>query len=474
MSIHLTLLIVYCGAIVALGLWSARLIRGSGDFFVAGRRLGPGLIFTSMIAANIGAGSTVGAAGLAYRDGLSAWWWVGSAGLGSLLFAFWIAPRLWRLASRHNFYTTGDYLEFRYGTAVRCTAVALVGLGTLALLAGQLIAGAAILHVLTGMPRWAGALIGGGLMTIYFTAGGLSGSARVNALQLVVMTAGLGLALPAALNSVGGFDAIVPPVVPPWFGDITYSSGPGSGWTLLALTGPAFIISPGLIQKSWGARNERALRVGIALNAAVLLVFALIPVLLGMSARAAIPGLDDPNAVLPTVLLQQLPAWLGALALAAVFSTEVDTCDAILFMISTSASQDLYKRFLRPRASDAQLLRVARITAAGGGAIGVVLALVLQSVIGALTIFYSLLVVTLFVPIVGGLYLPAARSASALAAIAAGVLVLFVVRLGVLGGYPWLDPTLAGVLSAAAVFAAVAWGSRARVIEAHTGGRVTR
>ncbi len=94
MTIHLALLIAYSAAIVGLGLWTARLVRGSGDFFVAGRRLGPGLIFTSMIAANIGAGSTVGAAGLAYRDGLSAWWWVGSAGLGSLVFAFSIAPRL--------------------------------------------------------------------------------------------------------------------------------------------------------------------------------------------------------------------------------------------------------------------------------------------------------------------------------------------------------------------------------------------
>ena len=71
----------------------------------------------------------------------------------------------------------------------------------------------------------------------------------------------------------------------------------------------------------------------------------------------------DPNLVLPTFLATQLPVWLGALALAAVFSTEVDTCDAILFMISTSASKDLYKRHINPDASDGDLLRVARIAA---------------------------------------------------------------------------------------------------------------
>ena len=456
MSVHLALLIVYSVAIVGLGLWSARLVRGSADFFVAGRGLGPGLIFTSMIAANIGAGSTVGAAGLAYRDGLSAWWWVGSAGLGSLVFAFWVAPRLWRTATEHNFYTTGDYLEFRYGTSVRSVATFLVGLGTLALLAGQLIAGAAILNVLTGIPRWAGALIGGGIMTVYFTAGGLIGSTRVNVLQLAVMMGGFALALPIALQRVGGFDALSGPGVPASFVDLTYSAGPGSGWTLFALLAPAFIISPGIIQKSWGARSQRALRTGVALNAVVLMLFAFAPVLLGMAARIAMPGIESRDTVLPLVLLEQLPTWIGGLALAAVFSTEVDTCDAILFMISTSASQDLYKRFLAPHASDAQLLRVARLTAVAGGTVGVVLAIVLETVIGALTIFYSLLVVTLFVPILGGLYTRRPGSVEALAAIASGVIAMFVVRLGLTSEYRWLDPTLAGLVAASTAFAAVA------------------
>lgn len=456
LNLHLTLLVVYSAAIVLLGLWSARLVRGSGDFFVAGRKLGPGLIFTTMIAANIGAGSTVGAAGLAYRDGLSAWWWVGSAGLGSVVFAFWVAPRLWRIARDHDFYTTGDYLEHRYGVAVRGIAAALVVLGTLALLAGQLIAGAAILNVLTGLPRWAGALVGGGIMTVYFTAGGLAGSARVNMLQLAVMMAGFSLALPLALQRVGGIEVLQGPALPASFVDPFYSAGPGSGWTLLVLLAPAFIISPGIIQKSWGARSERALRIGIGLNAALLMLFALAPVLLGMAARVAIPDIANRDMALPAALLELLPAWLGALALAAVFSTEVDTCDAILFMISTSVSQDFYKRFLAPHATDAQLLRVARLSAVAGGAAGVVLAIVLDTVIGALTIFYSLLVVTLFVPILGGLYTRRTRSAEALASIGAGVSGMFVTRFGLAGVSPWLDPTLVGLAAAASAFIAVA------------------
>jgi SSS family solute:Na+ symporter len=449
MSLHLTLLVIYSFGIVGLGIWTARLVRGSSEFFVAGRSLGPGLILASMLAANIGAGSTVGAAGLAYRDGLSAWWWVGSAGLGSIVFAFFVGPRLWRIAKDNDFYTTGDYLEFRYGPSVRGVTTALIAVGALALLAGQLIAGATILNVLTGMPRWAGALTGGAIMTIYFTAGGLLGSAWVNAFQLVVMLVGLLVALPVAMESAGGYAAVAGGGAPAHFGDILYSSGSGSGWTLLFLLGPAFIISPGLIQKAYGGASARAVRTGVALNAAALLAFAFVPVLFGMIARATLPGLGDANAVLPTVLTHALPPWLGAIALAAVFSTEVDTCDAILFMLSTSASKDLYKRFLNPRATDAQLLRVGRAAAVAGGAIGVLLSIWLQTVVGAITVFYSLLVVTLFVPVIGGLYVPRAGGREAMAAVAAGVLTLIVVRFGVAGGYPWVDPALSGVIASA-------------------------
>ena len=157
-----------------------------------------------MLAANIGSGATVGVAGLAYRDGLSAWWWSGSAGLASLVLAFWVGPRIWTLARQHGFYTTGDFLEFRYGPAVRAVVSVLLLLGSVAILAGQLIAGAAILNVVAGAPRWVGSLVGGAIMTIYFTAGGLLGTAMVNTVQLVVMVAGFVVALPFALEAAGG------------------------------------------------------------------------------------------------------------------------------------------------------------------------------------------------------------------------------------------------------------------------------
>ena len=450
MSLHLVLLVVYSLSVVGLGLWTARFVRTSSAFFVAGRSLGPGLVFASMLAANIGAGATVNVAGLAYGEGLNAWWWSGSAGLASFVLAFWVGPRLWVLARQHGFYTTGDFLEYRYSATVRAVITSLVCFGSLWILAAQLIAGAAIISVLTGAPRWVGSVIGGGIMTIYFTAGGLLGTAWVNTLQLVVMLTGFAAAVPFALSAAGGVDALAS--LPATFTDLTYSSGPGSGWTLLALTGPAFVISPGLIQKSYGAKSVRALRLGVALNGVALMLFAFLPVLLGMAGRAGLSQPVAPDHVLPTVFTELLPVWIGALALAAVFSTEVDTCDAILFMISTAVSKDLFQRHVRPAATDRELLFVARVAAVAGGILGVVLSIYLSTIVQAMTVFYSLLGVSLFVPVLGGLFSRRAGPTEALAAIVAGVVVLLVVRFGVAEGYPWLDPTLGGLMAAAVAF----------------------
>jgi solute:Na+ symporter, SSS family len=459
MSIHLWLLIAYSALLTLLGLWVGRLVRGSGDFFVAGRTLGPGLLFSTVLAANIGAGTTVGAAGLAYRDGLSAWWWNGTAGIASFVLAFWVGPRIWRLAKAHGFYTAGDFLEFRYGPTVRTIIASLIWVGTLFILAGQLIAGAAVLEVVAGLPRPTGVLIGAVVMTIYFVAGGLLSSAWVNVVQLVVLMIGFLLAIPTIYAAVGGISGIIAaPGLPEGFLNPfhTHPTDPVSGWKLLAVYGPAFMLSPGLVQKAYGARNERAVRVGIGIQAAFLLFFSFIPVFFGMAARVMHPDITSTNLVLPTVLAGDLRPWLGALGLAAVFSAEVSTCDAILFMLSTSLSKDLYKGTMNPAATDGQVLVVARLAAIVGGALGVLLAIQLGTIKGALTIFYLVVGVSLFVPVVAGLSGRRGGAPEALASIAAGMATLLAVHLATDGrGFGIFNPSLIGLIAAAIGFVLV-------------------
>ncbi|MEM7349513.1 MAG: sodium:solute symporter family protein [Acidobacteriota bacterium] len=451
MTSQIAFLGAYLIGLIVLGVAIGRKVDSSGAFFVAGRRLGPLLIFATVLAANIGAGSTVGAAGLGYRDGLAAWWWVGSAGIGTLLLAFWIGPRIWRLAKEHDLHTMGDYLELRYGQSVRATIAILLWIGTLAILAGQLIALAWILDVVAGIPKTAGCLIGGLVMTAYFAAGGLLTSAWVNLVQLVVLLTGLGLALPWALSEVGGWSAVVAAAPAASDDYLHFWSGGASGWHYMVLLVPAFIISPGLVQKAYGARDARAIRIGLGASGLALMAFAAVPPILGMLARAANPALENRELALPWLLSELLPPAVGSLALAAVLSAELSSADAILFMLSTSLSKDLYKRFYRPEASDAEILKVSRLAAVVGGGLGVLLAILLPSVIGSLSVFYSLLSVSLFVPVVVGLHSRRVGAPEALAAIASGVTALVAARLA--PPLPSvLTPTTVGLIVTALVF----------------------
>jgi solute:Na+ symporter, SSS family len=453
---------------MSLGLRLGKYVRGASDFFVAGRALGPGLIFSTMLAANIGAGSTVGATGLGYASGVPAWWWVGSAAIGSLVLAFWIGPAMRRVAAAHDLRTVGDYLEFRYDRSVRAIVSALLWIGSLSILAAQLIALGGILNVVAGLPFVTGCAIGGLVITVYYTAGGLLTAAWINVIQLIVKLGGFALAVPIVVHVVGGWDAIA--AVRP--NDDAYWSitriGP-PGVMMLVSFGPAFIISPGLLQKIFGARDDRAVRVGVGLNALGLFLYAGVPVVLGIAAQSMFPGISDQTLVLPTILINALPPVIGSIGLAAVFSAEVSAADAVLFMLTTSLSQDLYKRFINPAASDARVLQVARVTTVVSGALSVVLAVASRSIVDTLTIFYTLLTVSLFVPVLAGLYIARARTPHALAAIGAGVAGMLVVQLAT-GGRGWgaLTPALVGLSAAIAAFviASIAYPSRREVHDA--------
>jgi SSS family solute:Na+ symporter len=454
---YLLIIIGYSIAQIALGVWVARRLKGASDFFVAGRALGPGLLFATFLAANIGSGSTIGATGLGYRDGLAGMWWILSAGLGSLVLAFTVGPRIRRLAAEHDLRTVGDFLEWRYDRRVRATVAALLWIGTIAILAGQLIGIAWILTVVIGVPKLAGCTLGAVVVTAYFGAGGLKSSAVVNVVQLSVKLAGFAIALPLVLGIVGGLDGLhaavpAPEMWNPW-------RNGASGWIYLAMLGPNFIVSPGLLQKIYGARDDRAVRLGVGLNALCLMVYAPVPVLLGLSARVLHPGLPNHELALPMLFMHDLPFWVGALGLAAVFSAEVSASDAALFMLATSLSQDVYKRFVNPAASDRQVVTVARAASVFGAIAAVIVAMQSKTVVDALGLFYTLVSVSLFVPIVAGLYLRRPRTLDALAAMAGGIMAVVAAQLWN-GGQPIrvFTPAMYGLAAAAAAFALVSMG----------------
>jgi SSS family solute:Na+ symporter len=428
----LIILVIYAALMILIGAIVSRRVRASSDFFVAGRGLGAGLIFSTLLAANIGAGSTVGAAGLGYRDGYSAWWWVGSAGIGSLILAFAVGPKIWKVAKEHNLYTVGDFLEFRYDRRVRGVTALLLWFGSLSILAGQLIAVAWILNVVAGVSKPIGCAIGALVITTYFSLGGLHATARVNVLQLTVKMAGFLVALFYLLNTGEGFSkeqlaaSVGVEKIDAYFGFVGRNWPAALGY--LVILAPSFVISPGLLQKVFGARDKKAVRTGVGWNAISLLSYAIVPVLIGMIARSRFPALSNHELALPTLLTQALPLWLGALLLGAIFSAELSAADAALFMLSTSLGKDLYKSFVNPQATDERLLQVAKAAAIVCGVAGAIVASFLPTVISALRIFYTLLSAALTLPLIAGLYARRVTANSAMISMLVSVVVTFAVE----------------------------------------------
>jgi SSS family solute:Na+ symporter len=439
------LLLLYSIGLIALGWWAGRAVRRSADFFVAGRSLGPGLLFATFLAANIGASSTVGATGHAYRDGLAAWWWNGSAGLGTLVLAFWLGPRMWRQAKEHDLLTVGDFLEHHFGRSVRGLAALVIWLGSFFILCGQLKGAALVLERAAGVSLGVGAFLAAVATVAYFVMGGLKSAAWVNRIQLVVILGGFLVAAPLASQAAGG------PFVSG--AESSFLFGANVGWQSLLLLAPAFFLSPGLLQKAFGARSSAALTRGVAWSGVALLAFAWLPVMLGMAARQLHPELATAEMALPAVLAANVPLAIGSFALAAVLSAELSSADAVLFMLATSGARDFYRGFLRPSASDADVLRVARWLAVAGGLIGFALTFYLDSVVEAITLFYQLMIVTLFAPILGGLVMPRAGRWSALAAMLVGVATLVTTSLATGGaGWGWAPPHFLGLVASAITY----------------------
>ncbi|RZU42087.1 sodium:solute symporter family protein [Edaphobacter modestus] len=459
MNIYLIALLLYSIFLMALGIVMSRRVKNSADYLVAGRSLGTTRLFATFLAANIGAGSTVGATGLGYRMGMSAWWWVGSACIGTFLLSQFLGPKLWTIAKEHGLATLQDYLEFRYSKAVKVVISLLFWFGALAILAGQLIAISWILNTVAGIPKWQGCLIGGVVAIVYCTAGGMMSSSFVNMFELAVTMSGLLLAVPFALRALGGWshmhDMVLANTGSAEKTAALFSiTGAGAHQLLawIAILVPSFMVSPGLVQKVYGARDVKTVRRGVGLNSLGQAIFAFVPPVLGLCAFAAMPHLANPELALPTAMKSLLPEWLGVWTLASIFSAELSATDAILFMLSTSLAVDLYKTFLNPGVTQQKMLWVSRMASIGAGIVGILLAMILPSIIQAVSIFYGLIAVALFVPVLAGLYSKRVLSAAALSSIFAALTATVVtIRLTHGAGVGVLSPQAIGIATAAIV-----------------------
>ncbi|TQR12742.1 sodium:solute symporter family transporter [Psychrobacillus soli] len=210
MGIIWTIIVVYMIAMIGIGFYAKTKIKDSNDYHLAGRRLGPIMLAGTLAATEIGGGSSIGVASKAYGEwGLSAGWYVVSAGIGIILVSF-IAPFMRKTMAT----TVPEIIGRRYGKNSYAISSILSLIASTALAAVQITATATIVHVLTGFDLTWAILISGLVVVFYTFLGGMWSVTLTDFVQFFIIVFGFAIAVPFALSNAGGYETVIANIPP--------------------------------------------------------------------------------------------------------------------------------------------------------------------------------------------------------------------------------------------------------------------
>ncbi|RJT95339.1 sodium:solute symporter [Arthrobacter frigidicola] len=475
--LNAAIVVVYLVAMLGFGWWGKSRTRNASDYLVAGRRLGPLLYTGTMAAVVLGGASTVGGVGLGYTYGISGMWLVVAIGVGVLLLSLLFAPSIQRL----KIYTVSQMLSLRYGSeATKVSGIVMLAY-TLMLCATSTGAYATIFVVLFGWDRALSIAIGGIIVVIYSAVGGMWSITLADMAQFVIKTIGVfALMLPFALSSAGGFEGISERAGAEFF-DIT-GIGAQSILTYFVVYTLGLLIGQDIWQRVFTSRTPEVARWGGATAGIYCILYGVAGALIGMSASVILPNIESQDDVYADIALNVLPIGIGGLVLAAAVAAMMSTASGALIAAATVARTDVlpYVRSWSRRGGGTTVTTHRAAPEAGGHDVGssrwwvfglgvtaILLAVVVQDVVAALTIAYDILVGGLLVAIIGGLVWKRGNGLGAGVSMAVGT----VVTLGTMtflevnaenqyDGIYANEPIYFGLLASAAVYIIVSLASR--------------
>jgi SSS family solute:Na+ symporter len=171
-----------------------------------------------------------------------------------------------------------------------------------------------------------------------------------------------------------------------------------------------------------------------------------------------VPNLSNPDEAFAQVVEAVLPTGVVGLVLAAALAAIMSTASAALLASSTILANDLFA-LVRPVKNALTATRVMTFVV-GAAVVGV--SLVLNDVVGALTVAYDLLTGALFVPIVLGLLWTRGTARAAVASMAVSSVVVVVLLFA--SGLYSNDPIIYGLLSSLVVYVGVSLASAPREV----------
>ncbi len=355
---------VYLSVLIAVGVMKSRKVKDEAGFVLAGRSLTVPILVGTLLATWTGTGSIYGNAEEAYTRGLPALLLLLSPIVGLLMMVV-LSTRV-RAQGR---FTLQDLLEERFGVGARVLGTLTLVSAYVVIVSYQLRAGAGLLERLSlsagltesGADLHLPLLIVVALFIATYTAlAGLMSVAVTDCLNGILMTGGVLAGLAWVLVEAGGWDAIIEAL--PESGRTV--GGHYTAFDLASVLLPSFLLLIGdanLHQRFLSANSDRAARrAALWLIPAVLVVDGAI-LLLAIGGRALLPDLPEAGMVVPELALGPMPAVLGALLAATILAVIISTADSFLLSSSASLLRDVYQRFARRDAGDAELLKAARV-----------------------------------------------------------------------------------------------------------------
>jgi len=413
---------IYLVLMIVIGIYASKKSHTTDDFIVSGRRMPMWLCSTTLIATWFGAGPMMGAAGASYTDGLLG---VIADPFGGALVMFLSGFFFVRLFRRLRLLTFIEFFDHRFGK----TAATIAALGAISSNIGwtgaMLVAFGFVFQSLTGVPLEIGIIGGAVVVFIYTSAGGMWAVAVTDFVQMVIIAIGLVLLLTVVLMDVGGWNVIAAQLPEHTFRMIPLEHTPERwlnyfrAWVIFGL---ADITAQSLIQRAMSARTEQVAQNSFYLAGIGYLTMGLIPVLLGIIASVTIPGLADPERVIPTLALQHLHPLAIAIFVGALLSAIMSTTDSALLAAASVFSTNILPLF-KSANSDRSRLLATRIAIPVFGTIAVVVALKLQVVYNLILDSNSVILVCITVPFIAGVWWTKSNRTGALAGMAAGFVV---------------------------------------------------
>lgn len=404
-SLDTLVIVVFSAFILCMGMLFARTGRNIKSFFAGGEAVPWFIGGLSLFMSFFSAGTFVAWGSIAYKYG-----WVSvtiqwTMAFGALIAGLFIAPRWKRTGSL----TAAAFIQQRLGPGVHKLYVYIFMAVSLFIKGAVLYPVARLISVSLGFPLMPATVVLGIMMIAYTAVGGLWAVMVTDILQFVVLTAAVLIILPLSLNKVGGFAAFTTQAPDAFFNLLNgeYTIGFVIAFALYHI----FYIGGNwtFVQRYTSvdsARSAKKVALLFALLYLISPVIWMLPPMIYKVINPGLQGLDTENAYLRICQLVLPPGLMGLMLTGMYFSTSA-TANTTLNVVSAVFTNDVYKAAINPKASERQLMKVARLSSWFFGAFMIFIALIVPSIGGMVEVVLSIAAVTagpLLAPPIWALY----------------------------------------------------------------------